>query len=140
MRRTRRSRACFRKLGLGLALGFVSAGCAERDESPSKAMSRLYQDWQAGAVVEIVELDVLGATYCVDIVRDYREAKLGFARVVQPVSEVAIRVHNKYEVSDYSEDSLFIVIDKPFALRLETCEQKREPTLPDSDAPGAGGR
>ena len=93
----------------------------------TSVMELMYHDWLNGKVIEELKLPLLSASCTVSVVRDYREAKLGFLRLDENYNNLDISIHPKVEIVRYNESSAFVTLHKPYALRLEQAD--RTPTV-----------
>jgi len=57
----------------------VAPGCEGRGPTEKEEIQTLFSEWRSGSIRESVSVTINGHTYCVDVVRNYREAKLGIA-------------------------------------------------------------
>lgn len=114
------SRFVFISTVLALAVG----GCGQNRESQEEEKQKLYSEWNNGTILESVSVTVGNQTYCVDVVRNYREAKLGFVRLNESVNVFQLARYPDVEMELFHDTALFVVLNKPYALRLPLCKNQ----------------
>lgn len=100
-------------------------GCRHESSDSEQEIDLLCADWKNHKIIESVSINLGGELVCVDIVRNYREAKLGFIQFEAPINKDLAPENSDIELLPYKKGVFFVVLNKPYALRLPRCEAAR---------------